>query len=317
VVNHQPTTGNGSKSPRRINRKCRYLKIVLAGVAFLLALILTLYPVVSNAYNQEHQSVIQTAYEEVLADTDGTELEHIRELAEAYNRSLVPGTAGESYSQAALLAASEDYDSQLDPGGSGIMAYVEIPKIGVELPIYHGSDDETLERGTGHLLGSSLPVGGENTHSVITGHSGMATQKMFTDLEQLEPGDVFYLRVLDTVLAYQVREINTVLPHETSLLGITSGEDLCTLVTCTPTGVNTHRLLVTGSRIPYEEAQEVQEVVTRQEETASRWEGQYLTGLFIGILAVLALLLIALTIRQIYQRIQKPKRRKAGKYVKK
>ncbi len=297
--------------------KRRYLKIIPAGVVFLLALILTLYPVVSNAYNQEHQSMIQTAYEEEIRQVDTSKLEHIRELAEAYNRSLVPGTAGESYSQAALLAASEDYASQLDPGGSGIMGYVEIPKISVNLPIYHGSDDETLERGTGHLLGSSLPVGGENTHSVITGHSGMAAQKMFTDLEQLEPGDVFYLRVLDEVLAYQVREINTVLPHETSLLGISPGEDLCTLVTCTPTGVNTHRLLVTGSRIPYEEAQEVQEVVTFQEKTTSHWEGQYLTGLFIGTLAVLALLLIALTIWKIHQRTQKPKRRKAGKYVKK
>ncbi len=297
--------------------KGRYLKIVFAGVVFLLALILTLYPVVSNAYNREHQSMIQTAYEEEIRQVDTSKLERIRELAEAYNRSLVPGTAGESYSQAALLAASEDYDSQLDPGGSGIMGYIEIPKIGVNLPIYHGSDDETLERGTGHLLGSSLPVGGESIHSVITGHSGMAAQKMFTDLEQLTVGDVFYLDVLGETLAYQVVKINTVLPHETSLLGISPGEDLCTLVTCTPTGVNTHRLLVTGSRIPYEEAQEVEEVVTRQEETTSHWEGQYLTGLFFGILAVLALLLIALITRQIYQRIQKPKRRKAGKYVKK
>ncbi len=177
------------------NGKRRYLKIIPAGVVFLLALILTLYPVVSNAYNQEHQSMIQTAYEEEIRQVDTSKLERIRELAEAYNRSLVPGTAGESYSQAALLAASEDYDSQLDPGGSGIMGYIEIPKISVNLPIYHGSDDETLERGTGHLLGSSLPVGGENTHSVITGHSGMAAQKMFTDLEQLAVGDVFYLDV--------------------------------------------------------------------------------------------------------------------------
>lgn len=292
--------------------KGRYLKIVLAGVVFLLALGLTLYPVVSNAYNQKHQSMIQTAYEENLRQVDTSDLERIRELAVEYNQALVPG-----YSQTALLAASENYDSQLDPSGSGIMGYVEIPKISVNLPIYHGSDEETLERGTGHLLGSSLPVGGESTHSVITGHSGMASQKMFTDLEQLEPGDVFYLCVLDEVLAYQVREINTVLPYETSLLGISPGDDLCTLVTCTPTGVNTHRLLVTGSRIPYEAVETLEAETEEPEVISSHWENQYVVGLLFGMTAVLALALIILTIVQLYRTIHKPKRRKAGKYVKK
>ncbi len=291
--------------------KGRYLKIVFAGVVFLLALILTLYPVVSNAYNQEHQSMIQTAYEEEIRQVDNTELEQIRKLAEEYNQSLVSG-----YSQAALLSASEDYDCQLDPGGSGIMGYVEIPNISVNLPIYHGSDDETLERGTGHLLGSSLPVGGESTHSVITGHSGMAAQKMFTDLEQLEPGDVFYLRVLDEVLAYQVREINTVLPHETSLLGITPEEDLCTLVTCTPTGVNTHRLLVTGSRVPYEETEEPASITEVREKVVSNWESQYLRGIVVGVAILLVTVIIYLFISQIQRHCRKPKRRKAGKYVK-
>lgn len=292
--------------------KRRYLKIILAGVIFLLALGLTLYPVVSNAYNQKHQSMIQTAYEENLRQVDTSDLERIRELAVEYNQALVPG-----YSQTALLAASENYDSQLDPSGSGIMGYVEIPKISVNLPIYHGSDEETLERGTGHLLGSSLPVGGESTHSVITGHSGMASQKMFTDLEQLEPGDVFYLCVLDEVLAYQVREINTVLPYETSLLGISPGDDLCTLVTCTPTGVNTHRLLVTGSRIPYIEPETMENETEEPEVISSHWEEQYVVGLLFGMTAVLALALILLTAIQLYRSIHKPKRRKAGKYVKK
>lgn len=297
--------------------KRRYLKIILAGVIFLLALGLTLYPVVSNAYNQKHQSMIQTAYEENLRQVDTSDLERIRELAEAYNRSIVPGTAGEAYSQAALLSAAEDYDAQLDPSGSGIMGYVEIPKISVNLPIYHGSDEETLERGTGHLLGSSLPVGGESTHSVITGHSGMASQKMFTDLEQLEPGDIFHLRVLDEVLAYQVTQINTVLPHDTSLLGIVAGEDLCTLVTCTPTGVNTHRLLVTGRRIPYTEPETTKDETEEPEVISSHWEEQYVVGLLFGMTAVLALALILLTAIQLYRSIHKPKRRKAGKYVKK
>ena len=129
------------------------------------------------------------------------------------------------------------------------MGYVEIPKIQVNLPIYHGTDAEVLDRGVGHLLGSSLPVGGESTHTILSDHSGMASQKMFTDLEQLTQGDVFYLNVLNETLAYQVTEINTVLPYETDLLGIVPGEDLCTLVTCTPYGINTHRLLVRGRRV--------------------------------------------------------------------
>ena len=139
--------------------KRRYFTIVIAGVIFLLALLLTLYPVISNLYNQKHQSTIHTAYEEVIQQADTGELERIRELAQAYNESITPGTAGDAYSQAALIAASEDYDSQLDPSGNGIMGYVEIPKISVNLPIYHGTDSDTLDRGVGHLLGSSLPVG--------------------------------------------------------------------------------------------------------------------------------------------------------------
>lgn len=184
--------------------KRRYLRIVIAGVIFLLALLLTLYPVISNLYNQEHQSRIQTAYEEVLQKTDTGELERIRQQAIVYNRAITPGIAEEAYSQEAIQTASEDYVNQLDLSATGIMGYVEIPTIGVDLPIYHGTGNDSLDRGTGHLLGSSLPVGGESTHTIITGHSGMASQKMFTDLEQLQEGDVFYLHVLDEVLAYQL-----------------------------------------------------------------------------------------------------------------
>lgn len=224
--------------------KRRYFRIVIAGIIFILALLLTLYPVISNIYNQRHQSLIHTAYEEVLQQADTQDLDRIRELARAYNEAITPGTAEDTYSQAALLEASVDYDSQLDPSGNGIMGYIEIPRISVNLPIYHGTDTETLDRGAGHLLGSSLPVGGSSTHTIITGHSGLATQKMFTDLEQLQEGDVFYIHVLGEVLAYQVFHKKAVLPHDTTLLGISQNEDYCTLITCYPTGVNTHRLLV-------------------------------------------------------------------------
>ena len=272
--------------------KRRYFKIVIAGIIFILALLLTLYPVISNLYNQHHQSTIHTAYEEVIQQADTQELERIRELAKAYNEAIIPGTAEEAYSRTALQEASADYDSQLDPGGSGIMGYVEIPKISVNLPIYHGTDSSTLERGTGHLLGSSLPVGGISTHAIITGHSGLATQKMFTDLEQLQPGDVFYLHVLGEVLAYQVFYREPVPPHDTTRLGITQGKDYCTLITCYPTGVNTHRLLVQGERIPYEEAEVIEETVQAQTVPESRWEEQYLLGIGMGVLGLLAAALI-------------------------
>jgi len=179
-----------------------YLQILLAAVLFLLALGLTMYPVVSNWYIGRHQSRIQTEYREVLEQTDTAKLDSIREKAVAYNKTITPGAAEEAYSQESIRVASEDYVNQLSVSGIGIMGYVEIPKIGADLPIYHGTGADSLDRGTGHLLGSSLPVGGESTHTIITGHSGMASQKMFTDLEQLREGDIFYLHVLDETLAY-------------------------------------------------------------------------------------------------------------------
>ena len=291
--------------------KRRYFRIVIAGIIFILALLLTLYPVISNIYNQRHQSLIHTAYEEVLQQADTRDLDRIRELAEAYNEAITPGTAEDTYSQVALLEASVDYESQLDPSGNGIMGYIEIPRISVNLPIYHGTDSDTLERGAGHLLGSSLPVGGNSTHTIITGHSGLATQKMFTDLEQLQEGDVFYIHVLGEVLAYQVFHKETVLPHDTTLLGISQNEDYCTLVTCYPTGVNTHRLLVQGTRIPYEEAEVIEEVVQLEAEPESRWEDQYMMGIWLGILG----LLVAALVYVLYRIIRNY--RKGGRYVRK
>ena len=262
-------------------------------MAFLLALGLTFYPVISNYVNQKYASQIHTAYQEVMEQIDDSALREAKAQADIYNHSLIPGASTENaYSQEGLLAASKDYDSQLNLAGNGIMGYVEIPKISVNLPIYHGTENDSLERGIGHLLGSSLPVGGESTHSILSGHSGMASQKMFTDLEQLVVGDVFYLRILNDTLAYQVAEINTVLPYDTSLLGIVPGEDLCTLVTCTPYGVNTHRLLVRGSRIPYEEAELLADEVAEEEPVKSTWEQKYIEGLLWGVAAVLLLLLL-------------------------
>lgn len=265
---------------------------------FLAAIGIMLYPMVSNAYNQKHQSMLLTDYSNNIDQAEDDELETAKELAAAYNQTLVPGVQMvDAFSNEALQAASEDYTELLNMNGSGIMGYIDIPSIDVHLPIYHGTDDTTLQKGVGHLMGSSLPVGGEGTHTILTGHSGMASQRMFTDLPQLEVGDVFYLHILDEVLAYQVYFTDEVLPHDTSKLQIESGRDLCTLITCTPIGINTHRLLVMAERIPYETAEQITE---EQEEnntvSASTWEQNYLKGIVIGAVIVLMLALLALAI---------------------
>lgn len=265
-------------------------------LVFLLALGLLLYPVISNRINAKYASEIQTTYEAVIEDTDNRELLAAKEAAIRYNESITPGaTDTESYSQEALLAASQNYQELLNVAGDGIIGYVQIPKISVQLPIYHGTNNDSLDRGIGHLLGSSLPVGGSSTHTILTAHSGMASQKMFSDLPQLGVGDVFYLKVLGETLAYQVDQINTVLPHDTAYLGIEQGEDLCTLVTCTPFGVNTHRLLVRGERIPYEEAEVIVET-TQEAVVESTWEQNYMKGILIGICVVIVLVVVAILV---------------------
>lgn len=304
------------------------LRIALSAAIFLLALLLTLYPILSSRYNAAHQAKIQVSYQEVLEQADTTELAQAKEQAIAYNASIKPGTMGEAYSPNAMLEASKDYVNQLNVDGNGIMGYITIPKIQVDLPIYHGTESETLDKGVGHLLGSSLPVGGESTHTILSGHSGMASQKMFTDLEQLREGDVFYLRVLNEVLAYQVKAIMTVEPRSTAFLGVVTGEDLCTLVTCTPTGVNTHRLLVRGTRMPYEEAVAVEEEIAKQEEEpVSHWEDQYWLGIRLGLVAMICVVLlfnIVLMVKKqrqargtIAERKCKPRKKKGGRYVRK
>lgn len=274
--------------------KKKVLIISLAALLFLLALGLTLYPLIANRYNQRHQSEIHTAYQEQVAQTDKAEIIAAKEKAVAYNKSLLSGVqSDDAFSKETLTGASENYGTLLDLIGNGVMGYVEIPNIAVTLPIYHGSDADTLEIGVGHLLGTSLPIGGESTHTVLTAHSGMASQKMFSDLDRVEKGDVFYLEILDEILAYRVDAIHVVLPYDTTLLEITTGEDHCTLVTCTPFGVNTHRLLVRGTRIPYEEAEQITAEITMEEAVASTWEEKYVSGILTGFAIVCIIALLA------------------------
>ena len=314
------------KSIRLSSKARKMLTIACAILVFLFALGITLYPLISNWYNSRHQSEIHTQYLEVLRQVDNSEIILAERYANEYNAAISPGTQlSDAFSKEALLWASEDYEDLLNLAGDGIMGYIEIPMIQVNLPIYHGTDSKTLDIGVGHLLGSSLPVGGKGTHTILTGHSGTATQKMFSDLDKLELGDVFYLQVLDETLAYRVDAIHTVLPYDTSFLGITEGEDYCTLVTCTPFGINTHRLLVRGTRIPYEEAEVIiAEKLQVEDAPASTWEQQYIKGLLLGTAAVVVISVFCIWGSH-FQKCRRRKRprqreqlrpRKRGKYEK-
>ena len=255
-------------------------KKIMIGVSilvFLLALVGTLYPVISDYWNTRHQSEVQVEYEKQMESMGDAELTAALDAANAYNAALRPVR----YTKAALDAAAVGYDDLLNLYENGVMAYVEIPKIHVNLPIYHGTTTEVLEKGIGHLTGSSLPIGGADNHAVLTGHSGVAGQRLFSDLDQLEIGDVFFIHVLNQQLAYEVRAIDTVLPEDTKLLTSVDGKDKCTLVTCTPFGVNTHRLLVQGERIEYETAEEIA-IQTESVQAGSTWETQYTMGLKLG-----------------------------------
>ena len=218
---------------------------VLFVLVFLAGLFLLLYPSVSNYWNSFHQSQAVARYAKEVAELNREEYEEIWEKAKAYNQSL----AEQKNVYVLTEEQKQEYKEMLDVSGLGIMGCVEIPKIGCTLPIYHGTGESVLQTGVGHLEWSSLPAGGADTHCVLSGHRGLPSAKMFTDLDELTEGDVFMLRVLDEVLTYEVDKILIVEPQEMSSLGIVEGEDYCTLVTCTPYGINTHRLLVRGHRI--------------------------------------------------------------------
>lgn len=228
--------------------------------------------------NEKYHSDVETTYTAVIVDTDDAELTAQREAAEQYNAMLSGAAITEGGASAPPLA----YAQQLTVGGA--MVYVDIPKINVYLPVQHGTDADTLERAVGHVVGTSLPVGGSSTHAVLSAHSGMASSRLFSDIDQLTEGDMFYIHVLGEVLAYKVDAIHTVLPTDTSLLQIEDSKDYVTLVTCTPFGVNTHRLLVRGHRVPYLPEQEA--AAAEEKPAASSWMRHYLTGLGIGLGAV-------------------------------
>lgn len=213
--------------------------LLLAGVSLLL------YPSLSDYWNSMHQTRAIASYAETVSQLDTAQYDEMWKAAQDYNRSLAQRETAFALTDEQKAA----YESLLDVSGLGAMGYIEIPEIDCSLPIYHGTEESVLQVAVGHLEWSNLPVGGEGTHCVLSGHRGLPSAKLFTNLDKLAVGDTFLLRVLDEVLTYEVDQILIVEPEQVDALGIVPGEDYCTLVTCTPYGINTHRLLVRGHRV--------------------------------------------------------------------
>lgn len=233
-------------------RKKRNLPILLASLLlFAAGAGIFLYPVVSNLLAEyRHENVINT-YQARVEESDAQDLEAAWEAARVYNDNLTGDPVHDPFVLGSGYVLPDNYLEVLNLGGDGVMGYLEIPKIDSSLPIYHGTSEEVLREGIGHLEMSTLPIGGENRHAVLSAHRGLPSAELFTRLDEMEIGDQFYIHVLNEVLAYEVSAINVIEPEDLALLKTEEGQDLVTLVTCTPYAVNTHRLLVTGHRVPY------------------------------------------------------------------
>ena len=282
--------------------KIRIMIFLAVLLLLLLGLGLVTFPLVSSYYTERHQSEVHTAYQAVLEQAGNEEIDAARAAAEAYNRLLTSGST-------ATELEALNYDNLLNLAGNGIMGYIEIPAIDVLLPIYHGVGEDSLEHGAGHLPGTSLPIGGKGTHAVISAHTGMTTSRMFTDLEQLVAGDMFYIHVLDETLTYEVDQILVVKPYQIEALEIDAKQDYVTLVTCTPYGVNSHRLLVRGRRVEAasngfpntSDVTAVEDTPKQSTWMVKYWEG-IRNGLFIFLLIMTLLLVLTLLTKKLRKR---------------
>lgn len=266
-------------------------------IIFLAGLSLLLYPFVANQWNNYRQKQLISNYEQVVSDkeaAEGIDYDAERKKAEDYNEALLPCVLPDSFALAESSGVDPVYMNTLNIAGDEMMGSVEIPKINIKIPIYHTTEEEVLNKGAGHLEGSSLPVGGANTHAVISAHRGLPSASLFTDLDQLKEGDHFLIHVLNETLCYEVDKISVVKPENTTALAVEDGQDLVTLLTCTPYGVNTERLLVRGHRVPYVE-EEVKEEKTVL--SGSSLHTNYLLWVFVG-LSVTALFIFVLYLKE-------------------
>ena len=267
-------------------------------IIFLAGLSLLLYPFVANQWNNYRQKQLISGYEQVVSEkeaAEGIDYDAERKKAEDYNEALLPCVLPDSFALAESSGVDPVYMNTLNIAGDEMMGSVEIPKINIKIPIYHTTEEDVLNKGAGHLEGSSLPVGGANTHAVISAHRGLPSASLFTDLDQLKEGDHFLIHVLNETLCYEVDKISVVKPEDTTALAVEDGQDLVTLLTCTPYGVNTERLLVRGHRVPYVE-EEVKEEKTVL--SGSSLHTNSLLWVFVG-LSVTALFIFVLYLKEI------------------
>ena len=262
------------------------LTTILLFLTVLAGLGLMLYPIIADFWNSRHSSQLISTYDSTIGEIDEEKYTEYWEQAMAYNDSL-KRLRGHTLTE----EMQAQYNSVLDVSGLGIMGYVEIPKMGISLPIYHGTSPEVLQVGIGHLEWSSLPIGGESTHCVLSGHRGLTSAKLFSDLPVMQQGDLFYIRVLNELLTYQVDQISTVKPKDVDELEVTEGRDYCSLVTCTPYGVNSHRLIVRGHRVA--NAEEAKSVMITSE--AVRIEPMVVAAVLFSGLLLLLIIYVFLT----------------------
>lgn len=246
------------KNKKQQKKKSGNASTILLVAIFFVGLCVLLYPTVSDFWNEKRQSQAIINYDDLIVDLTPEDYSEYFSNADSYNQKI----RNMSFPFLNHKDIADDYYSTLDVNGDGMMGYITIEKIKVQLPIYHGTSDKVLNSAVGHVEGSSLPVGGESTHAVMSAHRGLPSAKLFTNLDKVEVGDVFTIRILDRTITYQVDQILIVLPEETDNLNIVPGEDYCTLVTCTPYGINTHRMLVRGTRIENIEPEKVINVIT-------------------------------------------------------
>lgn len=269
-------------------KQSKRLTVLVPIVIFMIGAGIFLYPVLSNYLSSlDHNNTIQT-YLAQLSTTDQAQLDSLWNEANLYNDRLAGEVLRDPFVEGSGYVIDENYDQVLNPNGDGVMGYIEIEKIDVHLPIYHGTSEEVLKKGVGHLEFTSLPVGGLNRHSVLSTHRGLPSSLLFTRLDELEIGDTFNIHLLNEVHCYQVDSIETILPEELSFLQLDPNQDLVTLLTCTPYGVNTHRLLVRGHRIEYVEP--VQEEI--ESSSLPKWLKEYIVSIGIGVVLLLLILII-------------------------
>lgn len=277
--------------------KSQKLLFIMAIILILVGSAVFLYPNISNYLAKKNQVTAIRTYEENVVELEEEDLSEELEAATTYNQSLSGEPLHDPFVANSGYILPDNYKQVLNITEDGIMAYIKIPKISVYLPIYHGTTSDILEKGVGHMNSSSLPIGGSSTHCVLTGHTGLASAELFTRIDELEIGDIFYIYVLNEVLAYKVYETKVILPDEVDELQIIQGKDLVTLVTCTPYGVNTHRLLVKAERTEYEADEET--ISNEKSLTLIEQDNQanyYLYGFLIGIIIIMVILIIIVTV---------------------